>query len=166
MSATRATWTSERIEQLKSCFNAGLTCSQIAREIGATRNSVIGKMHRLGLSRPKDVLARQLKRTRAAKSTARSKALGPKHWRLTIADQRELLMAVYPSAAACKAIDSAHKCTLLELSQAKCRWPINDPGAHDFGFCGNEPVSGLPYCIGHARIAYRPPGRQRSVAQP
>ena len=27
---------------------------------------------------------------------------------------------------------------------------------------GNEPVKGLPYCLGHARIAYRSVGRQRS----
>jgi GcrA cell cycle regulator len=167
MSANRATWTTERIEQLKSCFNAGLTCSQIAREIGATRNAVIGKMHRLGLSRPKDVLANGLKRARAAKNAARPKSFGPKglgskSWRLTIVDQRDLLIAAFPgSAVSCAAVDSAQKCTLLELSQAKCRWPINDPGAHDFGFCGNEPVNGLPYCVGHARIAYRPPGRQR-----
>jgi hypothetical protein len=43
-------------------------------------------------------------------------------------------------------------CTLLELSQGKCRWPISNPGAEDFCFCGNEPVKGLPYCLGHARI--------------
>jgi GcrA cell cycle regulator len=48
------------------------------------------------------------------------------------------------------------------LSQGKCRWPISNPGAEDFCFCGNEPVKGLPYCLGHARIAYRSVGRQRS----
>jgi len=55
-------------------------------------------------------------------------------------------------------------CTLLELSRGKCRWPISNPGAEDFCFCGNEPVKGLPYCVGHARIAYRSLGRQRSSA--
>jgi hypothetical protein len=50
------------------------------------------------------------------------------------------------------------------LSQGKCRWPISNPGAEDFCFCGNEPVKGLPYCLGHARIAYRSVGRQRSSA--
>jgi hypothetical protein len=37
-------------------------------------------------------------------------------------------------------------------------WPISYPGAAGFCFCGNEPVKGLPYCLGHARIAYRPAG--------
>jgi hypothetical protein len=44
------TWTAERIEQLRHCVGSGLTCSQIAAEIGVTRNAVIGKIHRLGLS--------------------------------------------------------------------------------------------------------------------
>jgi len=52
MSANCATWTSERIELLKRCLHAGLSCGQTAREIGVTRNAVIGKMNRLGLSRP------------------------------------------------------------------------------------------------------------------
>jgi GcrA cell cycle regulator len=38
--------------------------------------------------------------------------------------------------------------------------PPPSAGADDFCFCGNEPVKGLPYCLGHARIAYRSLGRQ------
>src|SRR5262249_60385414 len=45
-----ATWTAERIEQLRSCVGDGMTCSQIAAVIGVSRNAVIGKIHRLGLS--------------------------------------------------------------------------------------------------------------------
>ncbi len=56
MSANCPTWTSERTELLKRCLHAGLSCGQIAREIGVTRNAVIGKRNRLGLSRPKDVI--------------------------------------------------------------------------------------------------------------
>ena len=46
-----ATWNPERVEQLRSFVVAGLTCSQIAAEIGVSRNAVIGKIHRLGLGR-------------------------------------------------------------------------------------------------------------------
>jgi len=42
MTAKRATWSSELIEQMTRCFHAGLSCSQIAGEIGVTRNAVIG----------------------------------------------------------------------------------------------------------------------------
>jgi GcrA cell cycle regulator len=74
MSANFAIWSSERIELLKRCFHAGLSCSQIAREIGVTRNAVIGKMNRLGLSRPKHVISEQLEQRRAARP-ARPKTL-------------------------------------------------------------------------------------------
>jgi GcrA cell cycle regulator len=56
------------------------------------------------------------------------------------------------------------RCSLLELAKGKCRWPLSDPGASDFSFCGNAAVPGLPYCAGHARLAYRPPAsRQQAV---
>jgi GcrA cell cycle regulator len=72
-----------------------------------------------------------------------------------------MLMAAFPRPqppAEDIPIYNGRGCTLLELSQEKCRWPISNPGAKDFCFCGNEPVKGLPYCLGHARIAYRPAG--------
>jgi GcrA cell cycle regulator len=161
MSAIHETWTSERVALLKSYFDAGLSCSQIAREIGTTRNAVIGKMHRLGLSRPKDAFADRL----AARDAARPKAVRRKPWRLSIHAQREMLIASYPGRASEEpAVESAHKCSLLELRQAQCRWPISEPGAQDFAFCGNRSVDGLSYCVGHARIAYRVPGRARRQA--
>ena len=44
-------WTHERIEHLKKLWEAGHTASNIATELGGiTRNAVIGKAHRLGLS--------------------------------------------------------------------------------------------------------------------
>src|SRR5947209_17519794 len=46
------TWTDERVERLKKLWADGLSASQIAGELGGiTRNAVIGKVHRLGLSR-------------------------------------------------------------------------------------------------------------------
>src|SRR3954462_1051819 len=46
-----ATWTDERVEILKKLWTDGLSASQIANELGnVTRNAVIGKVHRLGLS--------------------------------------------------------------------------------------------------------------------
>lgn len=45
------TWTDERVETLKTMWSEGKSASQIAKELGGiTRNAVIGKVHRLGLS--------------------------------------------------------------------------------------------------------------------
>jgi GcrA cell cycle regulator len=152
MSTTSLTWSSDRVEQLKRCFQAGLTCSQIAREIGVTRNAVIGKMNRMGLSRPRDLLGAQLRR---AAKLARPKK--ERIWkRLTVIAQRKMLHEAFPEARVEEVpIHNGRGCTLLELKQGQCRWPINDPGAANFCFCGNEAFSGLPYCAGHARLAYR-----------
>ena len=45
-------WTEDRVEQLKKMWAEGLSASQIAAKLagGVTRNAVIGKVHRLGLS--------------------------------------------------------------------------------------------------------------------
>ena len=98
----------------------------------------------------------------------------PRRFRRTPADifgQREMLKRAF-AATEPRAyeqpiipIDNGRGCTLLELGERKCRWPINDPGSNNFCFCGNEPVKGLPYCLGHTRIAYRSVGRQRSSSR-
>ncbi len=45
------TWTDERVDTLKRMWTEGQSASQIAKELGGvTRNAVIGKVHRLGLS--------------------------------------------------------------------------------------------------------------------
>jgi GcrA cell cycle regulator len=48
----KTTWTDDRVELLKSLWGAGKTAAEIAKELGEglTRNAVIGKAHRLGLS--------------------------------------------------------------------------------------------------------------------
>ena len=44
-------WTDERVELLKKMWGEGKSASQIAKALGGvTRNAVIGKVHRLGLS--------------------------------------------------------------------------------------------------------------------
>jgi GcrA cell cycle regulator len=97
MSAKHATWDANRIELMMRCFHAGLSCSQIAGEIGVTRNAVIGKLHRLGLSRPRDIAAAQVEERRAAR-LARAKP--QRNWRLSIAARREMLKAALPEAQA------------------------------------------------------------------
>src|SRR5204863_8999664 len=59
--------------------------------------------------------------------------------------------------------ESAKACSLFELQQWHCRWPVGDPSSEDFGFCGNMRIAGLPYCAAHARIAYRRSARDAAV---
>ena len=70
-------WTDERIEQLRSMWEKGLTASQIADELGGvSRNAVIGKAHRLGLkSRPSPVKATE--KAKPARSAPAPKPAAP-----------------------------------------------------------------------------------------
>ncbi|GGB49405.1 GcrA family cell cycle regulator [Blastomonas aquatica] len=72
-------WTDERIDQLKTMWEKGLTASQIAEELGGvSRNAVIGKAHRLGLkSRPSPVKAGEAKPKVAKKADAPKPARKP-----------------------------------------------------------------------------------------
>jgi GcrA cell cycle regulator len=42
-------WTPERVEQLGSLWNEGLSTAEIGRRLGLTKNAVVGKAHRLCL---------------------------------------------------------------------------------------------------------------------
>ena len=66
MPAKEPTWTDERLELLKSHFAAGLTCREIAGDIGVSRNAVIGKLSRLNLTREKTGDARRARRDKDA----------------------------------------------------------------------------------------------------
>src|ERR1700682_6215760 len=68
MLANEPTWTAERIELLKNRFEAGLSCRQIADDIGVSRNAVIGKLSRLNLTREKNGEARRAARKEVPKA--------------------------------------------------------------------------------------------------
>ena len=67
-------WTDERVETLKKMWGEGQSASQIAKELGGvTRNAVIGKVHRLGLSNRAGTTAAPT----AAKPAVKEKAASP-----------------------------------------------------------------------------------------
>ena len=144
-----ATWTTERIEQLRHCVVTGLTCSEIAAEIGVSRNAVIGKIHRLGLSTGRP-------------AGAPAQSCPPRAGRPRAPSQRRLLRLVSlqtPDGGAPIAlgapVESVHPCALVELAERTCRWPLGDPMSANFAYCGNDAINGFTYCIGHARMACR-----------
>ncbi|MBH5387905.1 GcrA family cell cycle regulator [Bradyrhizobium diversitatis] len=152
---TSPTWTDDRIELLKRHFEAGLSCREIAADIGVSRNAVIGKLSRLNLTRGR--AADDRKDQDRGFAPARTRRAVPRL-------QYEMLATIYGESdgpAAAGPIDEANRCSLLELSENRCRWPISTPGEDDFCFCGNTAPDGQPYCAGHSRLAYRPNTRAR-----
>ncbi len=160
-------WTDDRIELLKSHWDAGMTASQIAEALGegVSRNAVIGKAHRLGLEpRPSPV-----KLTEAAAAVIEA---------VVAAAEGVVDGVVEGLAAPAKAPPKRPrplakpakpaKTTLLDLSEKVCKWPIGHPGETDFHFCGKPAQASFPYCSEHCAIAYQAqlPRRDRSRPPP
>lgn len=156
-------WTdTAKVERLKVLFHDGATFSQIACELGVTRNAAIGKCNRLGLFRV-DKTVRDERRERRARPVHRPA-------------QRHLLDRIFrateprPEPEPVPETDHVEipikGKTLFELEPKECRWPVGDPCTSDFRFCGREIWQGhefteQPYCHGHARIAYQGIPRKR-----
>ncbi|MDI4667129.1 GcrA family cell cycle regulator, partial [Xanthobacter autotrophicus] len=59
-------------------------------------------------------------------------------------------------APADNVVPMAQRCTIMNLTESTCRWPIGEPGKENFHFCGARSNPGTPYCTTHARMAYQP----------
>jgi GcrA cell cycle regulator len=161
-------WTDERVDLLKKLWSDGLSASQIAAELGGiTRNAVIGKVHRLGLSgrakSPSSMAPRQRK-TRTATHMLRVSRPAV-HGNTALAPVYEYDVEAEPEVVD-NVVMMGQRRTLLELTEATCRWPIGDPGSDDFYFCGGQSTAGMPYCPYHSRIAYQPPSDRRRDRRP
>ncbi len=160
------TWTDERVELLKKLWADGLSASQIAGELGGiTRNAVIGKVHRLGLSGRAKSPSSGAPRARKPRShmlrVARPSMRGNTALALAYDTEPELEPEVIDEV-----IPMEQRRTLLQLNEDTCRWPVGDPSSADFFFCGGKPVTSLPYCAHHCRVAYQPATDRRRDRRP
>ncbi|NVK34089.1 MAG: GcrA cell cycle regulator [Rhodobacteraceae bacterium] len=162
-------WTNERVELLKKLWAEGHSASQIAGELGGvTRNAVIGKVHRLGLSGRAKAPSSSPKPRRARPSTpstasSRSSSAAPKSQgatalKMDAAPASKPLPEEEPLA---ELIPISERATILTLTERTCKWPIGDPSTDDFYFCGRTSDAGVPYCAHHCKIAYQPVSDRR-----
>jgi GcrA cell cycle regulator len=161
-------WTDERVELLKKLWSDGLSASQIAAELGGiTRNAVIGKVHRLGLSGRAKAASSAAPRQRKARSSTHMLRIGRSAIRgnTALAHAYEIEAEVTPELIE-NIIPIGQRRTILELTEQTCRWPIGDPGSTEFFFCGGNTIAGLPYCAYHSRVAYQPAADRRRDRRP
>jgi GcrA cell cycle regulator len=155
-------WTDERVEQLKKLWSDGLSASQIAGELGGiTRNAVIGKVHRLGLSGRAKSAASAAPRPRKARAPSLLRVARPSiRGNTALAHAFDIETEAVPELVE-NVIPIGQRRTILELNENTCHWPIGDPGSPDFFFCGGNTFEGLPYCAFHSRVAYQPASDRR-----
>ncbi|MEG6508551.1 GcrA family cell cycle regulator [Methyloligella sp. 2.7D] len=161
-------WNEERVELLKKLWADGLSASQIAGRLGGvTRNAVIGKVHRLGLSGRATTSrssAPRVRRTHTPRPQRQPQVVyatrGATALKPSFEEEEEVQVA--PAPAVEELVIPLHeRATILDLKENMCRWPIGDPGEEGFHFCGRKSPVGVPYCEHHARMAYQPVQRRR-----
>ncbi len=140
---TVLTWSDDRVEQLKKLWEGGLSASQIAAELGnVTRNAVIGKVHRLGLSgrakSPSSAAPRQRKARPAQQMMRVSRPVS--RGNTALAHAFEVEMEPDPIAYD-NVVPMSQRLSLLELNEATCHWPIGDPSSSEFFFCGGKALA-------------------------
>lgn len=156
-------WNDERVELLKKLWAEGLSASQIAGRLGGvTRNAVIGKVHRLGLSGRATTSRMKSHRPRArttAKRNAKSRfgSFGNPALRALYNPDADASLPAIEELV----IPEKERKYIQTLTESCCRWPIGDPQLAEFHFCGKKKVAGLPYCEFHARRAFQPPQARR-----
>jgi GcrA cell cycle regulator len=160
------TWTDERVELLKKLWADGLSASQIAAELGGvTRNAVIGKVHRLGLSGRAKSSSSGVPRQRKPRSHMLRVSRPASHGNNALALSYDMEQEPEPEVIE-NIIPLGQRRTLLQLNEDTCRWPIGDPATTDFFFCGGKPLNALPYCHYHSRVAYQPASDRRKDRRP
>ncbi len=157
-------WTDERVARLAKLWADGLSASQVAAELGGvTRNAVIGKVHRLGLSgRAKPAGKSGGGPKRKASSTRRKGDGGSIRSPRVNRRTGDIAIAVKPAPVEEEVVaPESKKLTLMELTETTCRWPNGDPTMPGFSFCGHKTDDDKPYCKFHNKLAFQPPSERR-----
>lgn len=125
----KPSWTPERVEQLKALRRDNFSASEIAARLGGvSRNAVLGKLSRLGLTQQ---LPSRVGTQRGGRPRIKAAKLP-----LVTECFNDLVLARRPIA-------------LMDLERHHCRWPVGT------GSCGANKIDGKSYCGHHLRKATR-----------
>ena len=172
-------WNDTRIRQLKKMWADGESAGEIAATLGGlSRNAIIGKIYRLGLSNRDPVPAVKMdkpkgkKQPKVASTTALPSGQNKLPLRRPPVVRAGQPLPPQPAAneisedvlrTAAETLKKAKKISLMELTEKTCKWPVGDPSTDDFWFCGLDSETGKPYCKAHNDVAFHPPNMQRKM---
>ena len=178
-------WTEKMVEDLKVMWKQGLTTGEIGKRLGVSKNSIVGKVHRLQLdARPSPIKKKEpeeVKETKKEKKSCKTKStektveeLKTEEKVVEKAVKRAVEKVVEKTPE--PVIEEAKTFTpklvtpaktyngnakLTDLDNHTCRWPIGDPKDENFHFCGRKIKLGQTYCEEHAALAYVKPNNKK-----
>lgn len=154
-------WNEDTVAILKAGFADALSCSEIAIKLGpgVTRNAVIGKLHRMNLTRftiPKARGVPHVKRAPSAPTLILRTPEMIEAYKKQVAGMRAARKRQAPPVIVQipepKALESA--VTLLKLNSGMCKYIIGPDS-----YCGHAQKPGKSYCPYHHQITHDVPPR-------
>jgi GcrA cell cycle regulator len=135
-------WSEPEINTLKTRWADGYSASMIGNELGCTRNAVIGKVFRLGLSdsghKPTIVLPHPPRVKQRGPAKLKPK---PAPSQFPYIERRRLA--------------PTHPVKFSELLPWHCHYMLGEPS--DDLYCGAAVKAGSPYCATHHKLAHAKP---------
>ena len=146
-------WTKENIEFLQKHWGT-CTAREISEKMGAgfTRNSIIGKASRLGLSAK--IKTRAATSNQNFENSQEQKDIKSRRGR----------KSKFKSLIIEKDFEPENPKQLEELDESSCKWPIGHPDEKGFYFCGRSSLKDFSYCKLHLLYAYQPKGKKEEVS--
>lgn len=171
--AERFQWDDEAIERVADMLRSGATGSFIARQLGTTRNSVVGKVfrnkelssigfctlngaHLAARAAGKEIVKKgyQSNPAKAPVVKAKRQKLHPGNIARKKASRIKDPVEVKPAFSEDMYNADALQLLVHELGPRQCKWPVNDaPVGTDHLFCGKPTDPTRSYCNHHARKA-------------
>jgi GcrA cell cycle regulator len=142
-------WTSVIVTELTQLWSEGRSGAEIARRLNVSRNSVIGKAHRLDLPRrPSPIRYSEGERKQQTKACRHNILSGE----LPTLPSLKTTTAILDGAPTKTLPGQTGEGAIFKIDC--CCWPIGDPGSSSFQFCEQPTLPGKPYCQEHANRAY------------
>lgn len=150
----RSKWPAAVKARLKSLWDEGMSVRAIARELGVTKNAVVGTVHRMCLpGRASPIIRAAAPRTPPA----------PRLPSLPLPSLPSLLASAVVSAPpAASVVRPAPRPVLVETFGppvaprvfSQCLWPVGEPGTRGFRYCDADVMDRGPYCAEHRKGAF------------
>ena len=161
-------WDDNNIKMLQKLWDKGLSTTEIAKKMNVSKNSVVGKVHRLCLkARPSPIKKKENETAEEQEMTAVEQVTAEETTEEVLVEEikvapmeetaeKEVVSTkkAEPKKESAKANKKAKYIKLVELDSHTCRWPIGDPRDEDFCFCGKKVHAGQTYCDEHSQVAY------------
>jgi hypothetical protein len=153
-----ATWNDANVEQLKALVKEGLSAGQIAKRLGLkTRNMVIGKVNRLGLSLGATRALEQSKALlRTNSSGGGTRAYPNRVYKVPVL---KVIAPQLPEVAE----DLPFQRPWIERGYRQCAWPIGE-GAN-LNSCCAPTAEGDNYCTRHLKVMFVPTSKSAKKAR-